>query len=140
METPNGSVTETGEMRPRQTPALCAVALALTVATSAIAQAQEAGQPAVRAAGSTAAAPKRAAHRKAAPASAKAAASKGSAAPVAGSYELVPTNPTGSALARARQNNFATPDDDPATSTGSRRIGVGLGGGNGTTPGVTLGF
>lgn len=125
-------------MRPRQTLALCAVALTVTVATTAVAQ--DAGQPAVPAAGKTAAAPKRAAQRKAPRASAKASAPKAAGAPAAGSYQLVPTNPTGSALARARQNNFAAPDDDPATSVGSRRIGVGLGGGNGTTPGVTIGF
>ncbi len=124
-------------MRPRQPLALCAVALTLTVATSAVAQ--EAGQPALRGAGSTAAAPKRAAHRKAAPASARAAVPR-AAAPVTNSYQLVPTNPAGSALARARQNSFGTPDDDAAPSSGSRRIGIGLGGSNGTTPGVTMGF
>lgn len=123
-------------MQPRRMLALCAVAATLATATSAVAQ--DAGQPAVRAAGSTAA-PKRAAHRKAAQASAKAAAPK-AAAPVANSYQLVPTSPTGSALTRARQNAFGTPDDDGAPSIGSRRVGIGLGGGNGTTPGVTLGF
>ena len=58
------------------------------------------------------------------------------------SYELVPSTPAGSALARARQNSFSSPDDD-APPPGYRRhggVGVGLGGGNGTTPGVSLGF
>lgn len=138
-------------MQPRQTLAPCALvqvlalcAVAMTLATATAAVAQDAGQPAVRADGSTAAAPKRATHRRAAQAPAKTAGRKTAApkaaAPVANSYQLVPTSPTGSALARARQNAFGTPDDEAAPSIGSHRVGIGLGGGNGTTPGVTLGF
>ena len=60
-------------------------------------------------------------------------------APAASSYELVPTR-SGSALARARQNSFEAPDDGPTPTRGSRRLGVGLGGASGTSPGMAIGF
>ena len=55
------------------------------------------------------------------------------------SYDLVPSSTT-SAQARARQNSFSAPDDDSTPSSDPRHIGIGLGGANGTTPGMQMGF
>lgn len=112
--------------------ALCAI-FSASALLPGLAAAQEAVAPAVKSApaGKPAAKARRrkpaAAHQAAAP------------APVDTSYQLVPSKP-GSALSRARQNSFGTPDEDPAPSGGSRRIGVGLGGANGMTPGMAIGF
>ena len=55
-------------------------------------------------------------------------------------YQLVPS-PSGSALVRARQNSFGVRDEEGSSSGArSRHIGIGLGGGNGTTPGMAIGF
>ncbi len=54
-------------------------------------------------------------------------------------YDLVPSKST-SAQARARQNTFSTPDDDSTPSGDPRHIGIGLGGSDGMTPGVQMGF
>lgn len=69
----------------------------------------------------------------------KAAAAAPTGAPAADSYQLVPSS-SGSALQRARQNSFSAPDADPAPTRGARHIGVGLGGANGTSPGMAIGF
>jgi hypothetical protein len=62
-------------------------------------------------------------------------------APAASSgYDLVPSSKPSSAQARARQNAFEAPDDDSTPSADPRHIGIGLGGANGTTPGMTMGF
>lgn len=110
--------------------ALCATLAASTLLPAA-ASAEDAGAaPAVRAAPAK---PTPKPRRRKPPAPAQA------AAPAADSYQLVPSK-TGSALSRARQNSFGTPDSDPAPSGGSRHIGVGLGGANGTSPGMAIGF
>ena len=55
-------------------------------------------------------------------------------------YQLVPS-PSGSALVRARQNSFGVRDEEGSSSgVRSRHIGIGLGGGNGMTPGMAIGF
>ena len=55
-------------------------------------------------------------------------------------YQLVPP-PSGSALVRARQNSFGVRDEEGSSSgVRSRHIGIGLGGGNGMTPGMAIGF
>jgi hypothetical protein len=110
--------------------ALCATLAASTLLPVA-ASAEDAGAaPAARAATTK---PTTKARRR------KPAATAQAAAPTADSYQLVPSK-AGSALSRARQNSFGTPDEDPAPSGGSRRIGVGLGGANGTSPGMAIGF
>ena len=123
--------------------ALCATLAAPPVlpAAAAAQEAAPATAPAAKAAVKAAPATKPSAKpRRRKPAAAGQAAAPALApAPAASSYELVPSR-SGSALARARQNSFEAPDDGPTPTRGSRRIGVGLGGANGTSPGMASGF
>jgi hypothetical protein len=123
---------EQSDMYRTGTLALCALAAAWAIPLQAQAQttvpaAADASAPKVKAKKHSAAR-----HKKADSAvNAAPAASQG--------YELVPTDHSGSAQARARQNSFSAPDDDTPDDN-QRHIGIGLGGSNGMTPGMTMGF
>ncbi len=117
------------------TVALCALALAWAAPVPASAQS------ATPAAGSPAGAGQSVkAHKTTKPRRRKADAVAAPASAAAGSYDLVPSSKATSPLARARQNAFGTPDADPAPSGDPRQIGIGLGGSDGMTPGVNMGF
>ncbi len=120
--------------------ALLALVPLLSAALPALAQeAAQAGRPSAGTAPAGAAPARATAVKRAKAARRKPAAATAGGVPAASSYDLVPTR-SGSALSRARQNSFGTPGEDDAPSGDPRHIGIGLGGGNGTTPGVTLGF